>query len=106
MIEVLQHYASDLLYKSGEHLYISMLGLLLAILVAVPIGILITRVPKIANVVVGLASVLQTVPSLALRHHDSFYGCWKTAGYHGDVYILIIADPALSISVSRVSIPT
>ena len=66
MIEVLQHYASDLLYKSGEHLYISMLGLLLAILVAVPIGILITRVPKIANVVVGLASVLQTVPSLAL----------------------------------------
>ena len=52
MIEVLQHYASDLLYKSGEHLYISMLGLLLAILVAVPIGILITRVPKIANVVV------------------------------------------------------
>ena len=47
MIEVLQQYASDLLYKSGEHLYISMLGLLLAILVAVPIGILLLECPKL-----------------------------------------------------------
>ncbi|HHX36486.1 MAG TPA: ABC transporter permease [Clostridiaceae bacterium] len=66
MMAILEQYGSDLLVKSGEHLYISLLGLLLGIIVAVPLGVLITRTPKIANLVVGLASILQTVPSLAL----------------------------------------
>lgn len=60
-------YGSDLLLKTGEHIYISAVALGLGILVAVPLGVLLTRTNKIASVVIGIASVLQTVPSLALR---------------------------------------
>ena len=59
-------YGSDLLLKTGEHIYISAVALGLGILVAVPLGVLLTRTNKIASVVIGIASVLQTVPSLAL----------------------------------------
>jgi hypothetical protein len=31
-----------------------------------PLGIVLTRLPKISNLVIGIASVLQTIPSLAL----------------------------------------
>ncbi|MBC1271994.1 ABC transporter permease [Listeria booriae] len=56
----------DLLVKTWEHLYISLSAVILGIVVAVPVGILLTRSPKIANFVIGIVSVLQTVPSLAI----------------------------------------
>ena len=31
-----------------------------------PVGVWLTRLPKVANIVIGLTSALQTVPSLAL----------------------------------------
>nr|WP_269669446.1 MULTISPECIES: ABC transporter permease [Mammaliicoccus] len=49
-----------------EHFYISLLALLLAMIVAIPLGILLTRTKKLAKVVLSIASVLQTVPSLAV----------------------------------------
>ncbi|MCE2311117.1 choline ABC transporter permease, partial [Streptococcus thermophilus] len=52
--------------KTWEQLYISAIALGLGVLVAVPLGIVLTRFPKTAKVVIGLASMLQTVPSLAL----------------------------------------
>ena len=66
MTQFWNQYGSQILTKSAEHIYISALALGLGILVAVPLGILLTRLPKIANFVIGLASLLQTVPSLAL----------------------------------------
>lgn len=57
---------SKIIYKSLEHLGISAVALALGIVIAVPIGILLTRTKKISNIVIGIASVLQTVPSLAL----------------------------------------
>lgn len=59
-------YGSQLVTKSLEHLYISFAALLLGILVAVPIGVILTRFPKAATIVIGITSALQTVPSLAL----------------------------------------
>lgn len=56
----------QLLFKTGEHLFISFSALLLGILVAVPLGILLTNLPKIAGFVMGVASVIQTFPSLAI----------------------------------------
>lgn len=56
----------DLFIKCGEHLYISAASLILGILVAIPLGILLTRKPKAAGVVMGIASVFQTIPSFAL----------------------------------------
>ncbi len=50
-----------------EHLYISAISVSLGILFAVPIGIWLTRInDKVANVVIGFVSILQSLPSLAL----------------------------------------
>jgi osmoprotectant transport system permease protein len=59
-------YGNQLVSKSIEHLYISFAALFLGIIVAVPLGVLLTRFPKVASVVIGITSALQTVPSLAL----------------------------------------
>ncbi|MEO1769539.1 MULTISPECIES: ABC transporter permease [Enterococcus] len=66
MQQFINEYGGQILTKSAEHIYISAFALILGILFAVPLGILLTRLPKIANVIIGIASVLQTVPSLAL----------------------------------------
>lgn len=57
---------TEVLYKTGEHLLISAIAFMLAILVAVPVGILLTRFKKLATPVIGLANIIQTIPSLAL----------------------------------------
>lgn len=66
MTNFFQEYGSEIFSKSIEHIYISAIALLLGIAVAVPLGILLTRFPKVANVVLGFTGALQTVPSLAL----------------------------------------
>lgn len=66
MLNFLNQNGADLLIKTWEQLYISAIALLLGALVAVPLGIALTRVPKTAKVVITIASMLQTVPSLAL----------------------------------------
>lgn len=57
---------NELIVKTFEHIYISGIALLLGVIVAVPLGIALTRTNKLANIIIGLASVLQTIPSLAL----------------------------------------
>ena len=49
-----------------RHLYLAVMSLGLAILVGVPTGIAITRYSKVAQPVLGLAGVIQTIPSIAL----------------------------------------
>lgn len=56
----------EVLQKTLEHLYISMTALTLGILVAVPIGIFITRSKTLSKIIMSVASVLQTIPSFAL----------------------------------------
>lgn len=56
----------QLIVKTWQHIYISAFSLLLGVIVAVPIGILLTRVKPIANVVMSIASMLQTIPAMAL----------------------------------------
>lgn len=57
---------SQLMRLIWEHLYISMIALGLGVIVAVPLGILLTRTKILATIFISLASVLQTVPALAL----------------------------------------
>lgn len=66
MINFLQAYGWEILSKTGQHIYISFVSLGLGILVAVPLAVVLTRFDRIAGFVIGLASVLQTVPSMAL----------------------------------------
>jgi osmoprotectant transport system permease protein len=55
-----------LLQRTGEHLVLVGISLLAAVLVAIPLGILSAARPRLGQVILGFAGVLQTVPSLAL----------------------------------------
>lgn len=49
-----------------EHLQITGTAVLLAVIIGVPIGLLISKHKNIANPVLGVANIFQTLPSLAL----------------------------------------
>ncbi|PKE06161.1 ABC transporter permease [Macrococcoides caseolyticum] len=66
MLAFLQENQAELLEKTWEHISISLLSLLAAIIVAVPLGIVLTKSDKLAKIVLSITSVLQTVPSLAI----------------------------------------
>ncbi|MDU3138194.1 MAG: ABC transporter permease [Staphylococcus lugdunensis] len=66
MREFLQEYGSQLVSKTIEHFQISIIALLLAIVIAVPLGILLSKTKKTANIVLTIAGVLQTIPTLAI----------------------------------------
>jgi len=49
-----------------EHMTLVGVSILFAVLVGIPLGILITRVPQLSKAVLGGANIIQTIPSLAL----------------------------------------
>jgi osmoprotectant transport system permease protein len=49
-----------------EHITLAGVSTLIAAIVGIPLGILITRVPRLSKPVLGTANVIQTIPSLAL----------------------------------------
>ena len=49
-----------------RHIEVSLIAVFLSVVIAVPLGILITRYRKMAHVVVNSANIGQTVPSLAI----------------------------------------
>lgn len=49
-----------------EHIQLTVMAVLIAIVIGVPLGILIVRVKKLSKPIIGLANVVQAVPSLAL----------------------------------------
>jgi osmoprotectant transport system permease protein len=58
---------SDKLWsQTWTHIGLTMISLILAILIAVPAGILIARTQKLAGLVLGFAGVMQTIPSIAM----------------------------------------
>lgn len=57
---------SDFFRLIGEHLQITFFAVLIAILIGVPVGILITKSRIGAKIVLMIANIFQTIPSLAL----------------------------------------
>jgi osmoprotectant transport system permease protein len=51
---------------AGEHLWLVGAAMLIAILLGLPLGILLTRRPRLKTLVFGSTNVIQTIPSLAL----------------------------------------
>ncbi|MEH7225708.1 osmoprotectant update ABC transporter permease/substrate-binding subunit OpuFB [Bacillus sp. JJ1566] len=49
-----------------EHVQISFIALFFAVIIAIPLGIYLTRHKKVAEGIIGITSVIQTIPSLAL----------------------------------------
>lgn len=66
MIEFLSTYGSSLVSAFGEHIFLSVVSLSLGILFAVPVGVLLSQTKSVASFVMGIAGILQTVPTLAL----------------------------------------
>lgn len=66
MQEFIASQGSEVIRLLWEHIYMSLIALGLGVIVAVPLGILLSQVPKVANVVISIVSVLQTIPTLAL----------------------------------------
>ncbi|QTM99524.1 ABC transporter permease subunit [Sediminibacillus dalangtanensis] len=65
-LEVFQSRQFMLWEKIWEHLQISIVSLLIAVIIAVPLGIALTRSKRLAEPIIGVTAVLQTIPSLAV----------------------------------------
>lgn len=66
MMTFFSDYGTQLLFKTWEHLYISLIAILLGIIVAVPLGILLTRTPRFADKFMSIVGIVQTFPTLAV----------------------------------------
>ncbi|MCJ8279170.1 MAG: ABC transporter permease [Rivularia sp. ALOHA_DT_140] len=59
-------YGSEIIERSIEHLVLVIIAIGIATLIGIPLGILITRKKALRQPVLGIANILQTIPSLAL----------------------------------------
>ncbi|WP_010529573.1 ABC transporter permease [Lentibacillus jeotgali] len=66
MMEFFAEHGNELVIKTWEHFYISLAAMLLGVIVAVPLGVLLSRVPKLADRLISFVGILQTIPSLAI----------------------------------------
>ncbi|HXB93586.1 MAG TPA: ABC transporter permease/substrate-binding protein [Puia sp.] len=64
--QFMQQQSGKLLQQTLQHIGLTFISLLIAVLIGLPLGIYITRHKKAAGLVLGAAGVLQTIPSLAL----------------------------------------
>ena len=58
--------SGKLLQQTVQHIGLTFISLLLAVLIGLPLGIYITRNRKMAGIILGIAGILQTIPSIAL----------------------------------------
>ncbi|MBU3112307.1 ABC transporter permease/substrate-binding protein [Clostridium lacusfryxellense] len=56
----------EILTRFMEHIQLTIFAIVIAIAIAIPLGILIVRFRKLSTPVIGFANVVQSVPSLAL----------------------------------------
>jgi osmoprotectant transport system permease protein len=56
----------DIVDATTQHIELALLAMFFAIVISVPLGVFLTRHRKLAGIVLGIVSVFQTIPSLAL----------------------------------------
>jgi len=64
--EFMSQQSDKLLMQTLQHIGLTFISLLIAVIVGLPLGIWITRQKKFSGIVLGIAGVLQTIPSIAL----------------------------------------
>ncbi len=64
MIDFWNAYGSQILIALGQHLFLVGVALAIGVIVAVPLGIILTRIPRWAAPIIAVVSVIQTIPSL------------------------------------------
>ena len=66
VLEFLKANWSDILAHIAQHAWLVFLSTAIAIVIGLPLGIVITRRKRLRGPVLGIANVMQTIPSLAL----------------------------------------
>ena len=57
---------TEILLRTGEHLLLVFIAMIVAICIGIPLGIIITKKPKLAQPILIFANGIQTIPSLAI----------------------------------------
>lgn len=57
---------NQILSLIGTHLWLSILAVFIAIMIGIPLGILISKEPKLSKPIIGITNIIQAIPSLAL----------------------------------------
>jgi osmoprotectant transport system permease protein len=65
-LQFIQQNRAELLALTREHIFLVFVSTGAAVLLGVPLGILLTRIKPLQTPVLGIANVMQTIPSLAL----------------------------------------
>ena len=65
-LEYVQSIQGQILSLSWEHVELTLFSVILAIAIGVPLGILISYLKKLTKPVLGIANIVQAIPSLAL----------------------------------------
>jgi osmoprotectant transport system permease protein len=66
VIRFLAERREELLSLTGQHLVLVLVSVAIAVVLGIPLGIAMTRSPRLARALLGLAGLAQTIPSLAL----------------------------------------
>ncbi|WP_333381491.1 MULTISPECIES: ABC transporter permease [unclassified Microcoleus] len=66
MMQFINRYGAEIVQRATEHLYLVTVAIFIAISLGIPLGLLVTRKPKLKKPILGFANIMQTIPSLAL----------------------------------------
>lgn len=66
IIHILQTQSGGILEALGQHISISLISLFIAAIIAIPLAIVLMTHKRIAEIILQITSILQTIPSLAL----------------------------------------
>ena len=64
--DFMRQQSDKLLEQTMQHIGLTFISLFIAVLIGLPLGIFITRRKQFSGAVLGVAGVLQTIPSIAL----------------------------------------
>ncbi|HEX3386441.1 MAG TPA: ABC transporter permease subunit, partial [Mucilaginibacter sp.] len=64
--EFMRQQSDKLLMQTLQHIGLTFISLIIAVIIGLPLGIWITRRKQFSGVVLGIAGILQTIPSIAL----------------------------------------
>ncbi|MCC8410877.1 ABC transporter permease/substrate-binding protein [Mucilaginibacter sp. UR6-1] len=66
LLDFMRQQSDKLLSQTLEHIGLTFISLLIAVIIGLPLGIIIARKKQLSGTVLGIAGVLQTIPSIAL----------------------------------------
>lgn len=68
-MNIIQYFTENwqfILSKTADHATLALVAVSFSCLLGIPLGVVITRNKKVADFIIGIANIIQTVPSLAL----------------------------------------